>query len=135
MPLGRWYPTVTHAVTALTGDTGPGLIYNPAGGYNQTETFYVGYNTQGAFVPGWDIAKVALIRKGSATHSFDMDQRMVYLDMVATGYTYVQVKTPPTRFVAPPGEYTVFLLAEYQGEGSVHPYVPSAGRNFASLYE
>jgi hypothetical protein len=69
--------------------------------------------------PG-DIARVALIRAGSVTHGFHMDQRYVGLELRGTTATEVTVKLPPNGNVAPPGAYMLFLV---DGAG-----VPSAGK-------
>jgi hypothetical protein len=59
--------------------------------------------------PG-DVARVALIRAGSVTHGFHMDQRYVGLELGATSATDVTVRLPPNGHVAPPGAYMLFLV-------------------------
>ena len=65
------------------------------------------------------IAKVSLIRLGSTTHAFDMNQRFQWLSFTRqTGALSISAPTDPNR--APPGHYLVFIL---DGNG-----VPSVGR-------
>ena len=65
------------------------------------------------------IAKVSLIRLGSVTHAFNMNQRFQRLSFVR-GAGELTITGPTTANVAPPGHYMVFLL---NGEG-----VPSIGK-------
>jgi hypothetical protein len=55
------------------------------------------------------IAKVSLIRLGSVTHAFNMNQRYQRLNFTrdATGLT---VTAPTNRRVTPPGHYMLFIL-------------------------
>ncbi|KAL6969536.1 (methyl)glyoxal oxidase [Sarracenia purpurea var. burkii] len=59
---------------------------------------------------------VAVIAPPFATHSFLMNQRMIYLDLVGgvqlqSPFQYkVDVISPPTRNVAPPGYYMMFVV-------------------------
>ena len=55
------------------------------------------------------IAKVSLIRLGSVTHAFDMNQRYQTLNFTsdATGLT---VTVPSSRNLTPPGHYMLFIL-------------------------
>ncbi|MBV8476589.1 MAG: DUF1929 domain-containing protein, partial [Acidobacteria bacterium] len=55
------------------------------------------------------IASIALIKAGSVTHSFDMDQRYVGLSFTA-GQATLKVTGPPNSNVAPPGYYMLFLV-------------------------
>ncbi len=60
------------------------------------------------------VYKVVLIRSGSSTHAFDMNQRYVELqidDTVVNGSSVsVRVIGPADGFVAPPGYYLLFLV-------------------------
>jgi hypothetical protein len=56
------------------------------------------------------IKRVAIIRNGSVTHSFDSDQRYVGLTFTVTGEHTIKVKAPPNGRIAPPGWYLLFLL-------------------------
>jgi hypothetical protein len=55
------------------------------------------------------IARVTLVKSGSVTHSFDMDQRFIELDMRKTGGGVV-VQLPASPNSTPPGNYMVFLI-------------------------
>jgi PKD repeat protein len=63
------------------------------------------------------IARISLIRLGSATHAFDMNQRFQWLSFAAGDGT-LTVSAPSNRNDAPPGHYMLFIL---DGNG-----VPSA---------
>ena len=56
------------------------------------------------------IARVALIRPGSATHSLHQDQRHVDLSFTVTGDT-LNVTGPANGRQAPPGDYMLFLVS------------------------
>jgi hypothetical protein len=66
-----------------------------------------------------DIASVVLVRPGTPTHAFDMEQRLVGLSFTAGG-GQLNVTTPPNGNIAPPGYYMLFVL---NGAG-----VPSVAR-------
>ncbi len=55
------------------------------------------------------IASVVLIRNGTVTHSFGMDQRMVGMSFTA-GSGSLTVTAPPNGNIAPPGYYMLFIL-------------------------
>jgi len=56
-----------------------------------------------------NIRSVVLMKNGSTTHAFDMDQRMVGLNFTAGAGT-LTVTAPPNGNIAPPGYYMLFLL-------------------------
>jgi len=56
-----------------------------------------------------DIASVVVVRLGTPTHSFDMDQRLVELAFTA-GSGVLNVTAPPHGNIAPPGYYMLFVL-------------------------
>ena len=70
---------------------------------------------------GAGVASVSLIRNGSVTHSFNMDQRRVPLSFTQTagGLT---VQAPPDANTAPPGYYMLFIVNS-DGVPSVAPLV------------
>lgn len=85
----------------ITGVT-PGVI-----GYNAT--FYVNYTSASP------ISSAVLARTGSATHAFDMDQRLIGLcgpapQPACTGSGSLNLISPPDGNIAPPGYYMLFLL-------------------------
>ncbi len=55
------------------------------------------------------IQKVSMVRMGTVTHNFDMDQRHMNLSMTA-GSDSVTINGPSNANVAPPGWYMVFLI-------------------------
>ena len=75
-----------------------------------------------------DIGSVVLVRPGSPTHTFDMEQRMVGLSFSVNGTT-LTVSGPPDARIAPPGYYMLFILNR-QGVPSVAKFLqvsPTAG--------
>ena len=55
------------------------------------------------------IGSVVLVRPGSQTHAFDMDQRLVELSFTAASGV-VTATAPPHGNIAPPGYYMLFIL-------------------------
>jgi hypothetical protein len=55
------------------------------------------------------IAHVVLVRNGTVTHSFGMDQREVEMSFTA-GSSALTVTAPPSGNIAPPGYYMLFIL-------------------------
>ena len=68
-----------------------------------------------------NISQVILMRPGSATHSFNMDQRYVGMSFTAGSGT-LTVTAPPNSNIAPPGYYMLFIINN-QGVPSVAPFV------------
>jgi hypothetical protein len=62
-------------------------------------------------VAGTDIKSVMLMRLGSSTHSFNMDQRAVSLPIKAASTFTLTVKAPKTNWVVPPGYYMLFVVS------------------------
>jgi hypothetical protein len=56
-----------------------------------------------------NISSVVLMRNGSVTHAFDMDQRYVGLSFTA-GSGVLTLTAPPSGNIAPPGYYMLFLV-------------------------
>jgi hypothetical protein len=56
-----------------------------------------------------NISSAVLVRAGSVTHSFDMDQRLVGLNFTASSGR-LNITSPPNSSIAPPGYYMLFLL-------------------------
>lgn len=85
-------------ITSVT----PGVL-----GYNAT--FYVNYTSASP------ISSAVLVRPGSVTHAFDMDERMIGLcgpapQPACAGSGSLNLTTPPNGNIAPPGYYMLFLL-------------------------
>ena len=71
------------------------------------------------------IASVVLMKAGSVTHSFDMDQRYVGLSFTA-GSGSLTITGPPNSNIAPPGYYMLFLLNQ-AGTPSIASWVQVSG--------
>jgi hypothetical protein len=56
-----------------------------------------------------NIASVVLVRPGTPTHAFDMEQRLVGLSYTI-GSGVLNVTSPPNGNIAPPGYYMLFVL-------------------------
>jgi hypothetical protein len=63
------------------------------------------------------IARVTLIKTGSVTHSFNMEQRFLELSFTRSG-NLLKVKAPANANIATPGRYLLFVL-DAQGVPSV----------------
>jgi hypothetical protein len=68
-----------------------------------------------------NISSVVIMKDGSATHAFDMDQRLVGLAFTA-GSGVLNVTGPPSGNTAPPGYYMVFII-DSSGVPSVAKFV------------
>jgi hypothetical protein len=71
------------------------------------------------------IASVVLMKPGSVTHSFDMDQRYVGLSFSAASGS-LTVSGPPNSNIAPPGYYMLFLVNK-SGTPSIASWVQVSG--------
>ena len=76
----------------------------PSAGYGQNVAVTVSTAQTGA------VDRAVLIRPGTVTHSFNMDQRLVEVQITATSTTSLTVRMPPNGKVAPPGWYMLFVL-------------------------
>jgi hypothetical protein len=72
------------------------------------------------------IDKVALIRAGSVTHGFNMDQRYIELKITRRSSGGLMVQMPPDANVAPPGYYLLFVLV--MGVPSIASFIRLGGR-------
>jgi hypothetical protein len=68
---------------------------------------------------------VVLMKAGSVTHSFDMDQRYVGLTLTAASGS-LTVTGPPNSNIAPPGYYMLFLVNQ-AGTPSLASWVQVSG--------
>ncbi len=102
----------------------PPYLYNSAGGLatrpritsaparlSWGQTFDLGTNLPTA------IARVTLIKTGSVTHSFNMEQRFLELSFTRSG-NLLKVMAPANANIATPGRYLLFVL-DAQGVPSV----------------
>ena len=74
---------------------------------------------------GSPISRVTMVKTGSVTHSFDMEQRFIELEFTQSGGT-VTVESPPNPNVATPGHYMLYAL-DANGTPSVAQMVRVAG--------
>ena len=58
------------------------------------------------------IERVTLVKTGSVTHSFDMDQRFIEPDFTIDG-DQVRVSLPANPYETPPGYYMVFIINDH----------------------
>ena len=77
----------------------------------------IGYGTSFSvnYTGGSAISSAVLVRPGSTTHTFDMDQRLIGLCGPApqppcSGSGTLNLTSPPNGNIAPPGYYMLFLL-------------------------
>jgi hypothetical protein len=56
------------------------------------------------------IRMVRLMRLGSITHAFDHNARSIELEFQVAGNGTLSVATPTSPFIAPPGDYMIFLV-------------------------
>jgi hypothetical protein len=68
------------------------------------------------------LAGAVLMAPAAVTHANDMNQRLVPLKLISTTTGGINVKSPPSAAVAPPGYYMLFLLND-QGVPSVASWV------------
>ncbi len=74
------------------------------------------------FTPLKPIARVAFIRCGSATHSFDGDQRYISVPFTQAEIT-LTVTAPPDATIAPPGYYMLWLIDTNNHPCKLAPFV------------
>jgi Domain of unknown function (DUF1929)/Glyoxal oxidase N-terminus len=74
------------------------------------------------YTPGQtaNISRVTLLRMGSTTHAFNMDQRFLEIDFQRYDSNWLIAKSPTNANVAPPGYYLAFVVN--------NAGVPSVGR-------
>jgi hypothetical protein len=95
----------------------PAYLFNSSGGLATRPTItsvtpgVIGYgNTFQIQTPNASsISSAVLIRAGSPTHAFDMDQRLVGLNFTV-GSGVLTATAPPNSSIAPPGYYLLFLV-------------------------
>jgi hypothetical protein len=73
------------------------------------DTLDIGQNFAVGFGNASSISRVTLVKTGSVTHSFNMDQRFLELSFTATG-AMLDVQMPTRASDATPGYYMLFVL-------------------------
>jgi hypothetical protein len=82
-----------------------------------------------------DVTKVSLIKVSAATHHYNTDQRLIWLQIQGTTSSSVTVKAPINSKLAPPGYYLVHVL-NGAGVPSVGTFIkiPGSGSGGGSTY-
>ena len=70
-----------------------------------------------------EVARAAVIRNSSVTHSTDNDQRYVGLEIVSRSGNTIRLKAPPRGEVAPPGYYMLWVVDTAGNPCRVAPFV------------
>jgi Domain of unknown function (DUF1929)/Glyoxal oxidase N-terminus len=104
----------------------PAYLFNPDGTQATRPSITsapasVGYGESFTVTTPDNIARVVLVRNGTVTHAFGMDQREVGLSFTA-GSGFLTVTAPPNGNIAPPGYYMLFLLNQ-SGVPSVASFI------------
>lgn len=104
----------------------PAYLFNPDGTQATRPSITsapasVGYGEGFTVTTPDSIASVVLVRNGTVTHAFGMDQREVGLSFTA-GSGSLTVTAPPNGNIAPPGYYMLFLLNQ-SGAPSVASFI------------
>ena len=60
------------------------------------------------------LLEASLVRPGSVTHSFNVDQRWVGLQVASATKTKLELRSPPNAELAPPGWYLLTVLDEHR---------------------
>jgi hypothetical protein len=91
----------------FNGDGSPASRPTISGLSSNTFTYGAGFQVQTPDAA--NITSVVLMRPGSPTHSFDMDQRLVGLSYTSSAGV-LSVTAPQNGNIAPPGYYMLFVL-------------------------
>jgi hypothetical protein len=70
----------------------------------------VGYGASLTVQASQSIATAVLMRPGSVTHSFNMEQRLIGLQVLGQSGSELTLEAPPNANIAPPGYYMLFVL-------------------------
>jgi hypothetical protein len=109
---GRWTGSSPDASDQLSAEIySPPYLFKGARPIIAAAPAQIGYGTSMTVqtVDAARIASVALIKLGSVTHEFNMDQRFVPLPFT-WGSNSLTVQTPLNGNVAPPGHYMLFIV-------------------------
>lgn len=61
--------------------------------------------------PAEDVNRAVLVRPAAVTHSVDMNQRLIQLDVTARGFDFLALRAPADGTMAPPGFYMLFFIS------------------------
>ena len=117
-PRGNYEPAIEIYTPAYLFDASDKLITNRPSITGMTPTSRViGYGTSFSvtYTSASAISSAVLVRPGSTTHTFDMEQRLIGLCGPApqpscNGAGTLTLTSPPHGNIAPPGYYMLFLL-------------------------
>ena len=130
-PRGSYAPAIEIYTPAYLFDANDRLITTnrpritgmtpTAGGLGYSASFSVTYTSTSA------ISAAVLMRLGSSTHAFDMEQRLIGLDLTPQSPCSpcsgtLTLTSPPNGNIAPPGYYMLFLL-DSAGVPSQAPFI------------
>ena len=99
-------PRGYHSTAILLPD---GTVLQSGGGTSAPETAAYRSSFSVTTPDAAAITKISLIRPGTTTHSFNMNQRYQTLDFVADAGA-LTVTAPTNRNLTPPGHYLLFIL-------------------------
>jgi PKD repeat protein len=125
---GSYAPTIEIYSPPYLFDANDRLITNRPSITGLSATV-IGYNSPFSvtFTSASAISSAVLVRPGSDTHAFDMDQRLIGLcgptpQPSCSGSGTLALTTPPIGNIAPPGYYMLFLL-DSSGVPSVAKFI------------
>ena len=115
-PRGNYEPAIEIYTPPYLFDANDHLITNRPS-ITGISAQVIGYNASFSvnYASNSSISSAVLVRPGSSTHAFDMDQRLIGLcgpspQPACTGSGTLSLATPPNGNIAPPGYYMLFLL-------------------------
>ncbi len=114
---GDYEPSIEIYTPAYLFDANDRLITTNRPSILSVSSGVMGYNAPFSvtYTSASAIGSAVLIRLGSTTHTFDMDQRLISLcgpspQPACTGSGTLSLTSPPNSNIAPPGYYMLFLL-------------------------
>ena len=116
-PRGNYEPAIEIYTPPYLFDANDNLITTNRPAITSVSAAVIGYNASFSvtYTSTSPISSAVLVRPGSATHAFDMDQRLIGLcgpspQPSCSGSGTLSLTTPPNGNIAPPGYYMLFLL-------------------------
>lgn len=61
--------------------------------------------------PAEEVNRAVLLRPAAVTHSVDMNQRLIQLDVTDRGFDFLTLRAPSDGTMAPPGFYMIFFIS------------------------
>ena len=109
---GSYEPAIEIYTPAYLFDSNDNLITTNRPAITNVSPAVIGYNAPFSvtYTSTSAISSAVLVRPGSATHAFDMDQRLIGLCAPCSGSGTLSLTTPPNGNIAPPGYYMLFFL-------------------------